>query len=364
VTPLARRLAERIRRDGALSIADYMSEALGDPDFGYYRKRDPFGAAGDFVTSPEISQIFGELIGLWCAASWEQMGCPDPVILAELGPGRGTLMADALRAIAVAADFRRALRLHLVETSPMLRQAQATRLAAADPTWHDSIATLPAGPLILVANEFLDALPLHQFVRDQSGWRERRVGLDEDGELAFTSNAPDAPAMTALIPQALRDAAVGDIFETRPAATSLARALGTALGIHPGIALFIDYGHEASACGDTLQAVRRHRPEPVLAAPGEADLTAHVDFAAFADAAATAGARVWGPVPQGAFLAALGIAERAEQLLRHATAAQIAALESACRRLLDPGEMGTLFKVLALAYPSLSAPAGFAEGAS
>jgi len=364
VTPLARRLAERIRRDGALSIADYMSEALGDPDFGYYRKRDPFGAAGDFVTSPEISQIFGELIGLWCAASWEQMGRPDPVILAELGPGRGTLMADALRAIAVAADFRRALRLHLVETSPMLRQAQATRLAAADPTWHDSIATLPAGPLILVANEFLDALPLHQFVRDPSGWRERRVGLDEDGELAFISNAPDATAMTALIPQALRDAAVGDIFETRPAAASLARALGTALGIHPGIALFIDYGHEASACGDTLQAVRRHRPEPVLAAPGETDLTAHVDFAAFADAAATAGARVWGPVPQGAFLAALGIAERAEQLLRHATAAQIAALESACRRLLDPGEMGTLFKVLALAHPSLSAPAGFAEGAS
>ena len=364
MTPLAHRLAERIRRDGTLSIADYMSAALGDPDVGYYRRRDPLGVAGDFITAPEISQIFGELIGLWCAASWEQMGRPDPVILAELGPGRGTLMADALRAIAVAPDFRRALRLHLVETSPVLRQAQGKLLAAAHPAWHDTIATLPAGSLIVVAHEFLDALPIHQFVRGNSGWHERRIGLGPDGALAFTSDATDAAAATALIPQALREAPVGSVFERRPAADSLARALGAALGTRPGVALFVDYGHAASACGDTLQAVRHHRHEPVLATPGEADLTAHVDFAAFAEAAVSAGARVWGPVPQGGFLTALGIADRAGKLLDNATPAQMAALEGACRRLLDPQEMGSLFKALALAHPSLSAPAGFAGGTS
>lgn len=355
-------LARRIRATGPLSVADYMAEALFHPRHGYYATRDPLGARGDFITAPEVSQIFGELIGLWCADGWEKMGRPDPVILAELGPGRGTLMADALRALRVAPDFRRALRLHLVEASPVLRQAQAAALGAAEPHWHDSISGLPEGPLLLVANEFLDALPIRQFLRAADGWCERRVALAADGaSLAFAVDpAPDIAA-AALVPPAVREAPPGSIAETRPGALSLAATLGARLKATGGFALFIDYGYHPSACGDTLQAVRRHRRHDVLADPGEADLTAHVDFAAFAGAATAAGARAWGPVPQGQFLSALGLAQRAATLLKAAAPDDIAAIESACRRLIAPDEMGTLFKALALADPSLPAPAGFAE---
>jgi len=357
---LGRLLARRIRLAGPLSVADYMAEALGHPLHGYYATRDPFGAGGDFITAPEITQIFGELIGLWCADGWVRMGRPDPVILAELGPGRGTLMADALRALRVAPEFRRALRLHLLETSPVLRQMQAKTLADADPRWHHSFATLPEGPLIVIANEFLDALPIRQFVRGEKGWHERRVALGSDGaSLTFALDATASAAGAALIPTALGDAPPGSLVEVRPAALSLAVAIGKRFATEGGLGLFIDYGHGQSRCGETLQAVRAHHRHDVLAAPGDADLTAHVDFAAFAEAAASAGARAWGPLPQGAFLTALGLAERASALLKRATPSQARDIESACRRLIDPAEMGTLFKAMAIADPALSAPAGF-----
>jgi len=353
-------IRRRIAVAGPMPVRQYMSLCLSHPELGYYTTRDPLGRAGDFITAPEVSQMFGELVGVWCIDTWERMGRPDPVILAELGPGRGTLMADLLRASRAVPDFRRALRLHLVETSPVLRATQAATLNEAAPRWHDDIATLPEGPLLLVANEFLDALPIRQLVRKADGWHERRITLGRDGTLAFTLAAtPDAAAA---IPPGLRSAPSGSLCEIRPAATALAASLGARLSRQGGVALFIDYGHAASACGDTLQAVKGHRRHDVLAEPGTADLTAHVDFAAFASAATEAGARAWGPVTQAAFLAALGLARRAAVLTQRATPAQAEAIAAACRRLIDSEQMGTLFKVLALAAPTLPAPAGLSEG--
>jgi len=362
VSPLAQILAERIRSRGPLSVAAYMAAALGDPRHGYYATRDPLGAQGDFITAPEISQIFGELAGLWCVDFWRRWGAPARVVLAELGPGRGTLMADALRAARVAPGFAQAMDLHLVETSPALRAAQAKTLAAAAPRWHDAIDALPPGPLLLIANEFLDALPIRQLVRTADGWHERRVGLGDDGEsLVFTLDP--APAAPSLVPSHLRDAPAGAVFELRPAAESLARTLAARLAAAGGAALFIDYGHQRSPCGDTLQAVRRHRRHEILAEPGMADLTAHVDFAVFAASAEAGGARIWGPVTQRAWLEALGIETRAATLLAQATAAQAEAIRSACRRLTDPAAMGVLFKVLVLTHPGAPAPDGFASAA-
>ena len=354
---LADALARRIRDGGPLGLDSYMAAALGDPQHGYYAKGAPIGAAGDFITAPEISQVFGELIGLWCVAAWQALGAPDPVILAELGPGRGTLMADALRAQRVAPGFAAARRLHLVETGEALRARQAEALAAAHPQWHADVATLPPGPLLLIANEFLDALPIRQFERAADGWHERRVALAANGAFVFALD-PE-PADAGFLPAALADAPPGAIFELRPAAEALARALATRLVRDGGAALFIDYGHERRACGDTFQAVRRHRRHDPLKAPGTADLTAHVDFAAFAAAARAGGARVWGPVPQGQFLTALGLDVRVAKLAARATPAQAATLASATRRLTAPQEMGTLFKAMALTPPEAPAPAGF-----
>ncbi|HUN47021.1 MAG TPA: SAM-dependent methyltransferase [Stellaceae bacterium] len=361
MTELGDLIASRIRATGPLTVAEFMAEALQHPRLGYYATRDPLGSSGDFITAPEISQVFGELIGLWCADTWERIGRPAPVLAVELGPGRGTLMADALRALAVAPDVRRALQLHLVETSRTLRARQAETLAAAAPAWHDTLASVPAAPMLLVANEFLDALPIRQFERAGDGWRERRVGLASDGHsLAFLTDPVPSVAAT-LLPAALAEAPAGSIAETCPAALVLAASLGERLQRHGGAALFIDYGHADSACGDTLQAVRRHAYHAVLEAPGSADLTAHVDFAAFAAAARAAGAGVHGPVTQGDFLRALGIEARLARLLRSAAPAQRHAIESGVHRLIDRAEMGTLFKVVALTRADAPAPAGFPE---
>jgi NADH dehydrogenase [ubiquinone] 1 alpha subcomplex assembly factor 7 len=357
-TELANLIARRIRATGPLTIAEYMAEALQHPRLGYYATRDPLGAGGDFVTAPEVSQVFGELIGLWCADVWARMGQPDPVLLVELGPGRGTLMADALRALAVAPDFRRALHPHLVETSPVLRGLQTRALAAAGPTWHESLETVPAGPSLLIANEFLDALPIRQFERRGAAWHERCVGLASDGTLAVVLD-PAQSAAAALISPRLATAPDGSVAEVRPAAIGLATEIARRLMADGGAALIIDYGYAQSACGDTLQAVRRHRYHPVLEAPGSADLTAHVDFQAFADVARAAGARVCGPVPQGAFLRSLGIEARERQLSANAPPERRAAIESGVHRLIGDGEMGTLFKVLALTHRDLPTPAGF-----
>jgi SAM-dependent MidA family methyltransferase len=349
LTPLARLLRERIRANGPISLADYMGEALAHPEHGYYRSRDPLGVAGDFTTAPEISQMFGELIGLWCAVLWQSMGSPAQVVLAELGPGRGTLMADLLRAAAMVPDFRRAVSVHLVETSLPLRAKQAERLAGVGAVWHDDISTLPPGPLLLVANEFFDALPVHQWIRRSDGWHERMI--DADGDALVFVDGPLAHGLVAPV------ATEGAIFETNPDARAIAGRIGQRLTASGGAALLIDYGHPTSALGDTVQAVRHHAYAPVLESPGEADLTAHVDFQALSQAARPA--KCFGPVTQGGFLRALGIELRCERLARSSPdkAGEIAA---ACRRLIDASEMGTLFKALAMTQPMLPAPPGFA----
>jgi NADH dehydrogenase [ubiquinone] 1 alpha subcomplex assembly factor 7 len=360
---LKSRIARHIRRHGRLSVAAFMAMALHDPQSGYYARHEPLGRAGDFITAPEISQIFGELIGLWCADLWQRIGRPDPVILAELGPGRGALMQDFLRAAATLPPFRRALRLYLIEASPVLRAEQQRRLAAAEPQFVEGIEALPAGPLLLIANEFLDALPIRQLMRGRSEWAERQVALDQNGRLAF-SDGSENPALTLLVPPGLRQLPPGTVVELCPAAAALAAALGERFTCAPGAALFIDYGYFPNRPGPTLAALRRHQPVGVLDDPGNADLSAHVDFAAFADSAGSAGAAVWGPVPQGRFLEALGAEARLAGLMARATPAQRALIGSGLRRLIDPAEMGNLFKVLALSSPDLPAPAGFAEASS
>ena len=257
MSALAEHLHALIRSEGPITVARYMAEALGHPQHGYYATRDPFGAAGDFITAPEISQMFGELIGLWCAEMWRRMGRPRPVRLVEFGPGRGTLMADALRAVGQAMpDFRAALEVHLIETSPALRARQTGLLAETEASWHDAWDEVPEGPVLAIANEFVDALPVHQLVRQDGGWRERLVGLDPAGAgLRFELSAAESPAV-AFLPGALAAPADalpdGSVVEVRPAADALARALGARIAALGGGALIVDYGHGASAAGDTL----------------------------------------------------------------------------------------------------------------
>lgn len=339
-----------------------MAMALHDPAAGYYARRQPLGRSGDFITAPEISQIFGEVIGLWCADLWQRMGHPNPVVVAELGPGRGVLMADFLRAAAGVPGFRQALRLYLIEGSPVLRAEQLRRLGDADPVWMSNIDELPEEPLLLVANEFLDALPIRQLVRGREHWAERLVALDAGERLSF-AEGPESPALSLLVPPERRDGERGTLVELCPAAATLAAALAERLRRYDGAALFVDYGHTQPRTDSTLAAIGTHRAAGILDVPGAVDLSAHVDFAAFAAAAHAGGAEVYGPVPQGDFLKTLGAELRLAALLRSAAPNQCAALEIGLRRLIDPTEMGTLFKVLAMTSPGLPEPVGFAESA-
>jgi NADH dehydrogenase [ubiquinone] 1 alpha subcomplex assembly factor 7 len=358
--PLSQRLAARIRRDGPIGVDDFMRAALGDPQDGYYIRRDPLGSAGDFTTAPEVSQMFGELIGAWLIDRWHAIGRPAPFALVELGPGRGTLMADMLRVAALDPAFRDAARIHLVETSPALRDAQRRALGNTAATWCDDVETLPELPLLAVANEFFDALPVRQYERTPAGWCERRIDLAPAGAgptFRFVLAPPGDPGPL----PAPADAPVGAIAESSAEGRALAGALARRIVAHGGAALIVDYGY-ALGHGDTLQALRHHRYADFLAAPGSADLTAHVDFAALATAAEAAGARTHGPVTQSALLRALGIEARAATLAAAATPAQRSDIESALRRLIGDDEMGTLFKALALAAPGQPAPAGFPSG--
>ena len=325
--------------DGAERLDHFMARAAA----AYYAAHDPFQ---DFATSPEISQAFGECLGLWAAVTWQAMGRPDPVLLVECGPGRGSLMADALRAIAeMMPAFRAALRVHLVETSPRLREVQAARLRDADIVWHEDIGTLPDAPMILVANEFLDALPIRQFIRQAGAWHERFV---KDGVfLALPSDIA--------LPQ---DAPEGAIQEVNEAALGFAAWLGARFKRHGGAALLIDYGPAESGFGDSLQAMQAGRPADPLSTPGAVDITAHVDFAAFAAAARAAGALAHGPLPQGVFLQRLGFMTRAAMLARLDPARAQAQLAGA-HRLTAPEAMGRLFKALVVCDSSLPIPAGF-----
>ncbi len=345
---LGRRLKERIRHLGPLSVADYMGACLSDARGGAYVCRQPIGAGGDFITAPEISQIFGELLGLWCVAVWQSMGDPPAIALAELGPGRGTLIADALRAWRRVPKFLERLSVVLVETSPVMAETQRKTLQDAPMPlrWCANLGQLPSGPLILLANEFIDALPVRQLVRRGDIWCERVVTLDAGGAFAFAigeavsdANLPPAPD--------------GAILETRPAVTELLSVLASSA---PLAALFIDYGHDETGFGDTLQAVAGHRFADPLAHPGEADLSAHVDFAALRRQAETLGLNCYGPMPQGELLLKLGLAARRDHLLQHATPEQRAAILSGTTRLVDPRQMGVLFRALALTSHGLPPP--------
>ena len=354
MTPLYRLLVERIREGGPISVADYMAECLLHPEHGYYASREPFGVSGDFTTAPEISQMFGELIGLCLAQAWRDQGSPTAFTLAEIGPGRGTMMADLLRATRGVAGFHAALALHLVEASPRLRTRQAAALAPHAAIWHDHPDTLPAAPLFLVANEFFDALPIRQFRRDPQGWREILVGLT-DGRLGFGLSDPlDPPG---LAPRRA-DTAPGQTVETCPAASAILSGIADRIARHGGAALIIDYGGWQSR-GDTFQAVRHHAPADPLAEPGLADLTAHVDFAALAAAARQAGAVPTALTPQAVLLDRLGIAARAAKLAAGLSGAALASHRAAYRRLTDPAEMGQLFQALALHPPGTPPPPGF-----
>jgi len=347
MTKLGALLAQRIAATGPISLADYMADCLMHPQFGYYATRDPFGASGDFTTAPEISQMFGELIGLCLAQTWLDQGSPAQITLAEIGPGRGTLMADALRATIGVAGFHTALTVHFIETSPTLRKRQAKAVPHA--TWHDSIDTLPQAPLYLIANEFFDALPIRQFTRDAAGWREHMVGVQGDTLLMGLS----APAPIALLEGRLADTKEGDIVEHCPALPSIVGEISQRIDAYGGAALIIDYG-DWHSLGDTLQALQNHEAANPFANPGMADLTAHVDFEAIAKAATTY-TRV---TPQGVFLERLGITARAQALAKGLTGAALEAHIQAHWRLTHPDAMGSLFKVIGLFPSNGNAPAG------
>ncbi|WP_370227356.1 class I SAM-dependent methyltransferase [Cognatishimia sp.] len=337
---LKQTLIDRIRTIGPISVADYMTECLLHPAYGYYATRDPFGSTGDFTTSPEITQMFGELLGISLAQAWLDQGAPKSFVIAEAGPGRGTLMADLLRATRNVPGFQDAMQVHLIEASPTLRAKQEALIAQA--TWHDTVDTLPELPTFFVANEFLDALPIRQFVREGDRWRERLIGVDHEA-LTFGLGAPQPqPALA----HRLEDTEDGMLVEVCDALAPMIDAIGGRIKRHGGAALIIDYGDWHSQ-GDTLQAVQDHKEVDVLADPGNVDLTAHVDFEAICLATPCKFSRV---TAQGVFLERLGITRRAQDLAKLMEPAQLEQHILAHRRLTHPEEMGNLFKVVAL-YP-------------
>lgn len=356
---LSEKLKQWIEAEGPLRIDQWMEACLQDPDGGYYTTDQPFGRGGDFITAPEISQMFGELLGVWTATAWQSMGAPSEVNLIELGPGRGTLMSDALRAIKAVPDLKDALNVHLVETSESLREVQRSALAdySNNVQWHADLKSVPKGPAIILANEFLDALPIRQIVYRDGQWFERVV-VWEDGKFAF---ALGHEIEENTIPR-FDNAPEGAVFEFSPAVETVVSEISARLTDGVGYALLVDYGHTERALGETFQAVRDHKYAAPLENPGAQDLTAHVDFAAVGAHAEKAGAGVWGPVLQSALLEQLGIGTRTAALLTNATEAQAREIASARNRLVDtsaPESMGRLFKAIALANPDLPAPIGF-----
>jgi NADH dehydrogenase [ubiquinone] 1 alpha subcomplex assembly factor 7 len=358
MTALLPHIAEIIKKRGPVSVADYMELALQHPEHGYYRKGDPLGLGGDFITSPEISQMFGEMVGLWCADVWRQMGKPAKFALVEFGPGRGTLMQDTLRATAKISGFHEAMNLFLLESSETLQATQHEKLAPHRPAYLADLAALPRLPMIVLANEFLDALPIRQFEKTFEGWAERKVGLDDEGDLAFVLQPLD-PAGMFVIAEGFKDALPGTVYEISFAALTVMRDLARHIVAQGGAALIIDYGPVEPSGKPTLQAVSKHGYADVLAHPGDDDLTSHVDFAALKSTALAQEALVDGPIGQGEFLATLGIELRASQLKQNATPEQVKDIDAALRRLIDPAEMGTLFKALGISSPPYRELPGF-----
>jgi len=356
MTPLRNDIAELIKLEGPISLERFMGMALGDPRYGYYMTRDPLGAQGDFTTSPEISQMFGELIGLWCADLWLRMGQPDTLSLVKLGPGRGTLMQDVLRATKNVIGLHRALTVTLVEMSPVLRETQRQTLSASGVTvqWSADISALPELPTILLANEFFDALPVRHYQRFQGQWHQRLIGLGADDQLMFGLAREPEPALTTQAPD-------GSVFEFSLIGETIMADLASHLARFGGAGLVIDYGHTKSSFGETLQAMKGHHFVDPLTDPGEADITTHVDFERLGRIAKAQGVHLTGPTPQAQFLSALGIVERTARLIKGADAAQGREIEAALQRLTErtPTGMGSLFKVLGFHHPHTPEPAGF-----
>lgn len=353
--PIEEALRRRIQAEGPLPLTDFMGAAVA----AYYARGDVFGVHGDFTTAPEICQVFGEIIGLWAVVVWQQMGCPNPVRVVELGPGRGTLMKDALRAASAVPAFTAAADVHMVERSEALRARQRDTLAPRPVTWHDDLAEVPAGPMLLIANEFFDALPIRQLERTPDGWHHRVVTLDESEAFVFAAGPRATAEEIAALGPAFTNAKPGTIAERSPACEAVAATVARRVARDGGAALLIDYGYAESAPGDSLQALRAHQFHPPLESPGTVDLTAHVDFARLAAAAQKSGAKTYGPVSQGRFLSSLGAEMRAKSLILKAAPKQAVQLSSGLHRLIHPAEMGTLFKVLAVADPALPPPPGF-----
>lgn len=361
-SPLETELKKLIQKAGPMPVWRYMDLCLTHPKHGYYVSRDPLGREGDFITSPEVSQMFGELIGLWAAAAWNAMGTPMQVNLIELGPGNGTMMSDALRAIRVLPPFYQAADIHLIEINPVLREKQKNALASKKTvTWHNSLDDVPQGPAIILANEFFDVLPIRQMVKTPTGWHERTVELDATGKLVYGTMAEPTPQFDILLPPLVRAAPEGAVFEWRPDTEMMKMA--RRIRSSGGVALIIDYGHVRSDAGDTFQAIARHSFTDPLKAPGTADVTAHVDFQALARAADDMGVRTHGPVEQGEFLKRLGIETRAVSLMGKSSAEISATIASALKRLTEGGRggMGSLFKVFAISDPSIPTLAGISD---
>ncbi|WP_315835133.1 class I SAM-dependent methyltransferase [Bradyrhizobium prioriisuperbiae] len=361
-SPLEADIRKLIRSTGPMPVWRYMQLCLTHHEHGYYIARDPLGREGDFVTAPEVSQMFGELLGLWAASVWKAIGAPDTIRLIELGPGRGTLMMDALRAIRIVPPFHAACHVHMVEINAALREKQVAALAGTrNVHWHDGIDDVPEGPSIIFANEYVDVLPIHQMVRRETGWHERVIEIDAADRLAFGASAEPMSRFDLLLPPLVRAAPVGAVFEWRPNTeimkiTSRVRAFG-------GAALIIDYGHLRSDAGDTFQAIAKHSFTDPLKNAGLSDVTAHVDFQAMAHAVEDIGGRVHGPIEQGAFLRRLGIETRAVTLMSKATPQVSEDIASGLKRLTDSGRggMGSLFKVLGVSHPSMAELAGLTD---
>jgi len=355
-------IKDHIRRDGPMPLRDYMGLCLGHPQHGYYMTRDPLGAAGDFTTSPEISQLFGEMIGAWLADIWIKMGSPPEFTLLECGPGRGALMVDILRATKNVPGFHKASKVVLMEMSPVLKAVQKQNLSAYDPYWITDTTQLESKtPVFLVANEFLDALPIDQLVRVKGAWRERRVAIGPSGALVFVEIEADKNLIKSL-PQRIHQTKNDGIFETSLVLNQYIKSIDDLLEKEGGVALFIDYGHPRSAFGDTLQAMKSHTFADVFETPGTCDITAHVDFENIAKIAKEDGLSVHGPVSQNTFLKKLGIETRVDRLCAGASEDQKEKILSGFMRISDTNGMGSLFKVLALCNDPKIIPEGFDEG--
>ncbi|MEH6401874.1 MAG: SAM-dependent methyltransferase [Sneathiella sp.] len=359
MTELIDILKAKINEKGPISVFEYMDMALAHPKLGYYQKADPFGNSGDFITAPEISQMFGELIGLWCVDCWIKLGTPDHFHLMELGPGQGTLMSDALRSSAIAPEFLKAVKVHMVETSDRLENIQRQNLSSHKVQWHTEIPKIEDGPLIVIANEFFDALPIRQFEFKNENWFERQISLN-DGEFSHTlSPSPTSPELVGSVDR--NSIEENSIAEVNPLAREIVSSLSLMISKQGGAALCIDYGPMESAFGDSFQAVQDHKFVDVFHNPGLTDLTAHVDFEVLSNIASDKGCTSLPLSTQGRFLERLGIEARVWQLSKNATTEQKEKIASDMKRLVSTQEMGTLFKVLSFYHAMQEPPSGFGE---